>query len=878
MDLACINAKEIQKKGLMSDWDLSKEVNAASIKVDISGEEYLLLFKNETHNHPTEIEPYGGASTCIGGCVRDPMSGRATVYQAMRITGSKNPNTSYSDKHPLKLSQRQIGQLAAQGYSDYANQMGVDTDYVKEYYHNGFEAKRMELGALLASVKSSNVQKLEPQTNDVILVIGGKTGRDGLGAAIGSSKKQSQESLKKSGPEVQKGDPVTERKLMRLFNNPEFTKLIKRSNDFGAGGLGVAVGELADGLDIYLDKMILKTPLDPMEIALSESQERMAVVIAKEDMIKIIHLAKEENLDTAYVADVKDTNKLRMFYKDQLVLDLDRSFLDENGAKKSIQVIIDSKEISLERDPINDENQEALREIFSNSNESNELLQDSMVKLIPNHENNKEICSFMSCGYNPYISNTSPYHAGYIAVVDAISKIVSRGGSPTGMRLSFQEYFESLHQDPIKWGKASAALLGAFQVMKELDTPSIGGKDSMSGTFNELSVPPSILCFAVQTGNINHTLSKEFKKVNSSIALIKSTYTHETLMDLKAFEKNNLILHELMKEKRILACASITSSIDQTLKEMSLINNIKCDRLETNKINNNTQFYPGSYIVEVEDIETLKDLPYEILGKTVNKDKQKELDQSSDTYHPSNWGETVKQELNKTDFNKSLNEKANFIIPVFSGINQELTLNQTLNDLEIKNTIHVLNESNIKEAIQNFCQKLKQHNVLFLSDGFKQVNDVFNSGLQYSLFLNNECIQEAIQDLQARGGLVIGSGAGALGLIKSEYFGKDIQVSPNHAHKHISKLIDVQCTSNQNCVTQNNTEDRKMRLDAYDTHIQNVNEAFIFLKSKQKLDNQTLNLGLHNKTGQVIASLCRLENDTEFLKDINKYFTTGRTQ
>ena len=863
MDLACINAKEIKEKGFLDDWDQSQEVNAASIKIKIKDEDYLLSFKNETHNHPTEIEPYGGASTCIGGCIRDPMSGRAKVYQAMRITGAKNPISMYQKKHPLKLSQRQICQRAALGYSDYANQMGIQSDYLKEYYHDGYEAKRLELGALIASVRAKDVKKLEPKKNDIVIVLGGKTGKDGLGAALGSSKKLDNESLENLGPEVQKGNPINERKLYRLFQRAEFTEKIKRSNDFGAGGLSVAIGELADGIDIYLDKMPLKEAMKADDIALSESQERMAIVIDPKDKDIIYKLAQEENLEAQEVALITDQNRLRMFYEKELLLDISRDLLDTEGANRKTTAIINTQEIIEEKDDINFESQRALREMFSNTNINNEVLQEGMISLIPNKENDYDMVSIMTCGFNPYISNSSPFHAGYLSVIEASSKVIAMGGHPENIRLSFQEYFESLQNDPYKWGNASAALLGAFLAMKELDYPSIGGKDSMSGTFEDLSVPNSIICFAIQTSEKSYNPSREFKKEGNIIALIKNEYDHENLLNIEQFKKNNYLLHQAMKDKSIKACSTIEHSLFHSLKEMCLINQLDYELYLTPEIKENY----ANYLVEVEDESVLSDMDYEIIGKTIKaEDFHREPSLLDEVYTAH---KIERSSLNKRKVSPlaiSTNEKAKALIIVIEGTCLELVLERSLEQVGISYKTFVYKGKQDNDAL---VKMINESNLIFIPDGFKQVNDVFDQGIQYKLLLEQASIFLALNNLIKRKGLLIASGAGAIGLAQSKFFKEKISFESNPNRKHISQIIRIDSGNEASIFTDILNKGHEARLDAYYSHI---NSSQSIMRSLDKINGRFLNLGIQSHGGQVIASLIQIESDLVLLEKVKEYF------
>ena len=522
MDIATMNTRELKKKGLLDDLEESEEVNAASIEIDIEvdgrKEGWLLMFKNETHNHPTEIEPFGGASTCLGGAIRDPLSGRSYVYQAMRITGAKNPLEDFEDRLDGKLAQRKISQDAMKGYSSYGNEIGVPAGYVREIYDEGYVAKRMEVGALVAAAPKESVRRESPTNGDIVVLVGGRTGKDGLGGAVGSSKGHTEESLEEGGAEVQKGNPKLERKIMRLFRKSKVSKMIKSCNDFGAGGVSVAIGELADGIDIELEKVPVKYKgMNPTEIALSESQERMAVVIEEKDREDFLRECREEDVEATVVANITDTNRLRISYEDRMVVDIDRSFLDTNGIRKRAEVLVEEVEDlnffktnpkhiagkSVREDWLNNvkdlniASQKGLIEKFDHTVGKGTVLMplggknrisqaEGMVARIPVLQGYTKDVSMMSFGFDPSIGRWSSFHGGMYSVIESIAKIVALGGDYSKIRFSFQEYFERLGEDRSKWGKPFAALLGAFLVDKELDLPSIGGKDSMSGSFEDI--------------------------------------------------------------------------------------------------------------------------------------------------------------------------------------------------------------------------------------------------------------------------------------------------------------------------------------------------------------------------------------------------------
>ncbi|MDD2498550.1 MAG: phosphoribosylformylglycinamidine synthase, partial [Desulfitobacteriaceae bacterium] len=596
MDIATIGMKELKKKGLLKDLDESEEINACSIvvNVDVEGksEEWLVQFKNETHNHPTEIEPFGGAATCLGGAIRDPLSGRAYVYQAMRITGSGDPRAKVTDTLPGKLPQRKITTQAAAGYSSYGNQIGLATGQVVEVYDEGFLAKRMEIGAVIGAVPKKHVVRAKPVPGDVVILLGGRTGRDGIGGATGSSKEHTEESIFTCGAEVQKGNPPTERKIQRLFRNPQVTGMIKKCNDFGAGGVSVAIGELTDGLEINLDLVPKKYEgLDGTELAISESQERMAILVAKDDAQAFIEYARDENLEATVVADVTGTNRLKMFWRGKPVVNISRDFLNTNGVKQKINVVVSTPEESKNyfRSYSNEDetrvsdikttwlenlrdlnvcSQRGLGERFDSTIGAGTVLlpfggeyqatpTEGMAAKIPVLSGETNTATIMTYGYDPKLAKWSPFLGALYAVVQAVTKIVAMGGNYQTVRLTLQEYFEKLGRDPEKWGKPFSALLGAFYAQKRLGIPAIGGKDSMSGTFKDLNVPPTLVAFAVNVVDAKRILSPEFKKVNSKVVwlpLICDEYEVPDFHELKAkFDKIN----ELIESGVVLSASTV---------------------------------------------------------------------------------------------------------------------------------------------------------------------------------------------------------------------------------------------------------------------------------------------------------------------------------
>ncbi len=880
MNVATINAKEIRQKGLLEDLDESEEVNAASIHVDIDGEDTLLLFKNETHNHPTEIEPYGGASTCIGGGVRDPLSGRGYVYQAMRITGAKNPTLPYASTRPLKLSQRQICQKATDGYTDYLNQMGIEGGYVKEYYHDGFEAKRLELGALVASVPSDVVQKSIPTPGDRILLLGARTGRDGLGAAVGSSKTVKKDAMESVGAEVQKGNPMIERKIVRLFRNPQAIQLIKRCNDMGAGGVSVAVGELADSLKINLDAVPLKYEgLHGGEIALSESQERMVVVVDHSDVEEFKKYAELEDCDCVEIAEVTDNGFMEMIHKGKTVIKLSREFLSSNGTDKHAEVRIESKAVATNMDSINLASQRGLAEQFNQQGlRFTELTPaEGMSAPIPVSTGLSNTASIMTHGYNPFISETSPFHAGYIATIDAITKVVAMGGSVDKIRLSYQEYFESLGKDPVRWGKPLAALLGAFKVMKELNIPALGGKDSMSGSFDDIDVPPSLLCFAVQTTPVNKLNNRVLKDVTSKIVLVNSGYTHDALIDMDHYVRTMNTIKELNDAGKILAASSITRSIEHEIFEMS----VEDRRAVSYDITPQEGIMPGSLLVQVENPEILEGLDYTVIASVTAGDIDESLEEKisawekplKEVYRNTEWKKVaIKQEQHPKTMRKHI-QKCKMIIPVLSGVTGDIDLELNLKNLNIEHEFVVINHENYEVSIQEFAEKLSESNTLFLADGYKMINNVMNSGTYYQVFLTHPLVKDTINKLIRRQGVVLGSGAGFVGLVNTGYFQGNTKVTASKYHKFISKDLIARVANNRNVLFQGMSgQDVAVSLNGFYINVETDSKESCFLVSEETLGEEPMVLGLQSKDGHVVGTITQIENNEVLLSTLLNYF------
>ena len=645
MDLATIGARYLRSKGLLDDLEVSEENNACSVFVDVDvdgrTEKWLLQFKNETHNHPTEIEPFGGASTCLGGAIRDPLSGRSYVYQAMRVTGAGNIYQPVSETLPGKLPQRVISLKAAAGYSSYGNQIGLATTHVREVYHPDYVAKRLEVGAVVGAVKAENVRRESPVPGDVVLLLGGRTGRDGVGGATGSSKEHTDKSLEMCGSEVQKGNAPEERKLERLFRRPEVTRLIKKSNDFGAGGVSVAIGELTDGLDIYLDRVPTKySGLNATELAISESQERMAVVIEASAEEEFKRYCAEENIEVTHVADVTDSRRMRMYNKGKLVVDLSREFIDSAGAKHYAQAAIGAVE---ECDPFRREVKGGtLREkMLANLADDNVLSQKGLIEMFDSTigastvllpfggrtqrsetqvsvqklptDGYTDTASIMAFGYNPFLASWSPYHGAAYAVVDAAAKVVAAGARYDKMRYSYQEYFERMTKSPRTWGKPLGALLGALKMQVELGLPSIGGKDSMSGTFEQINVPPMLMAFGITTVDAGRVISTDFKKAGHSIYLVRHTPLENHMPDTGALKRNFDFVSSAIESGKIVSGYAVGfGGVAEALAKMSFGNGIGADV----KVDEATLFDNSYGSIVVESTEPLDFPAAELLGHT----------------------------------------------------------------------------------------------------------------------------------------------------------------------------------------------------------------------------------------------------------------------
>lgn len=847
MDLATIGARYLTKTGVLDNQEQSEENNACSIyvdlKVDGKPERWLLQFKNETHNHPTEIEPFGGASTCLGGAIRDPLSGRSYVYQAMRVTGAADIYAPVEAAMEGKLPQRTITLKAAAGYSSYGNQIGLATTHVREIYHPGYVAKRLEVGAVVGAVKASDVRRESPAPGDVILMFGGRTGRDGIGGATGSSKEHNTSSLEECGSEVQKGNAPEERKIERLFRRPEVTRLIKKSNDFGAGGVSVAIGELADGLDIYLDRVTTKySGLNVTELAISESQERMSVVVEAADREEFERYCAEENLEVRHVADVTDTGRMRMFYGDRVVADLSREFIDSAGARHYASAVVGAVEPC---DPfasrasegtvrekvlgiLADDNvtsQKGLIEMFDSSIGASTVImpfggrtqrtetQVSAQKLPV--DGNTETTSVMAYGFNPYISSWSPYHGAAYAVLEATAKVVAAGADYRRMRFSYQEYFEKMTSEKA-WGKPLAALLGTLKMQLELGLPSIGGKDSMSGTFADIHVPPTLIAFGITTADASGLISPEFKQAGDSIYLIKISKDRAGMPDTESVKRiYPQVTSEIEKGNIVAAYAIGFGGVAEALAKMSFGNEIGAE--VTASDDELFGFGDGSILVECKDaceIEgaerigvTIPEKELRINGETVtieeawsaNRNKFTKVypDCSGKTGSVVNAPET--EEYPKYDGEKVENPMV--CLPVFPGTNCDYDMARAFRREGARTHTVVfrnLTPEAVEESVEALADAIDNSHILALSGGFSSGDEPDGSGKFIANVLLNEKVRSAIERLQERGGLILGICNGFQALVKSGLlpFGRLGDLHPdsptlfrNDINRHISQMV-----------------------------------------------------------------------------------------
>jgi phosphoribosylformylglycinamidine synthase len=870
MKIATMSMKELRKKNMLNDLEISGEINACSIIRDVfidgKKEEWLVMFKNETHNHPTEIEPFGGAATCLGGAIRDPLSGRSYVYQAMRVTGSGDPRKKIEDTLPGKLPQRKITTEAAHGYSSYGNQIGVPTGQVVEIYHEGYVAKRMEVGAVIAAVPKENVVRQEPVPGDLILLIGGKTGRDGIGGATGSSKEHTEKSIFTAGAEVQKGNPPEERKLQRLLRNPAATRLIKKSNDFGAGGVSVAIGELAEGLVINLDQVPKKYEgLDGTELALSESQERMAVVVSAKDADRFKELADEENLEASEIARVTADNRLKMYWRGKKIIDISRNFINSNGVRQKNDVFVsapstaenyfkktkglETKSIDLKKawlenlQDLNVGSQKGLVERFDSTVGAGTVFLpfggkyqrtpiEAMVAKIPLPSKREDTITgtVMSFGFNPEISTWSPFHGAVYAVVEAAAKIVATGGEYSSIRTTLQEYFEKLGKDKKKWGKPFSALIGAYYALSELGIPAIGGKDSMSGSFENLNVPPTLITFAVDTIDVNHAISPEFKQAGSPVFYMKLNRDEQEMPDFTGLKKNFSIITENIKAGKIISAASVKAGgLAEVISKMSFGNRLGF--IFTKKLTSAELFSPdyGSMILEVDcDIESVfKNPDFILLGYTREEPVIKIEDviiqveeaftcwrQPLESIFPTETaaGQAAVSESPHTERSGKRPvykfARPRVVIPVFPGTNCEYETGKAFEKAGAEVDTHVfrnLTTAHIDDSLKKLREKIDNAQIIAIPGGFSAGDEPDGSGKFIAAVFRNPTISEAVMKLlNDRDGLMLGICNGFQALIKLGLvpYGdiRDMQegcptLTFNRIGRHVSCMVRTRVTS-----------------------------------------------------------------------------------
>ena len=850
MDMATINARYLRKTGKHTDVERSEEINACSVfvDVDVDGkiEKWLMQFKNETHNHPTEIEPFGGASTCIGGAIRDPLSGRSYVYQAMRIAGCGNILEDISDTMPSKLPQRVLARTATRGNSSYGNQIGLPTTYAREIYHPGYVAKHLELGAVVGAVRASDVRRETLTPGDVIILLGGDTGRDGIGGATGSSKEHNDSSLTTCAAEVQKGNAPEERKIQRLFRNPEVTRMIKKCNDFGAGGVCVAIGELADGLVINLDEVKLKyAGLNPTEIAISESQERMAVGVDRSDAERFIGMARRENLKAYAVAEVTDSGRLVMMYRGNKVVDLSRAFINTSGVRQSVSAEIsdrggngyyDHKEVTKENiltmlSDLNVACQKGMSEMFDASIGSTTVLMpwagkeqltpvQASVQKFPVQNGKTDSCSILACGFDPYTMEDSPYKGAMASVLSSISKTVAYGGKLENIHFSFQEYFKRLHRDPKRWGSVVEALLGAMKVSSYFEKGAIGGKDSMSGSFNDIDVPDTLVSFACSAADAKNIISPEMKSAGHRIGLYMPKLDDAGLFDLSSFKRMYASLEAEIGKKNIVSAYVLEAGgVAEALIKMCFGSRlgfeISCE--------NALDVLPGAVVVEYTDdidhdefitLGSVTEKDFVINGIRIDHDEALSAWMSTVAAVYPVYGESEEKSVRTVNCSERVRERSlnpvdevNVCIPAFPGTNCEYDIKRAFEDEGAKGNIVVFanhDEALINESIDNLVSELSRSQILALPGGFSSGDEPDGSAKFIINVLKNEKVHEAVMDLLARDGLILGICNGFQALIKSgllpygeirDASGDDPTLFHNSIHRHISTMAHTRVSS-----------------------------------------------------------------------------------
>ena len=854
MDLATVAVKYLKKHGKLEKLDESEEINACTVKIEIEKdgqkEPWLLLFKNETHNHPTEIEPFGGAATCIGGAIRDPLSGRSYVYGAMRVTGAADPLKPVNETMKGKLPQRKIVTTAAAGYSSYGNQIGLATGIVDEIYHPGYAAKRMEIGAVIAAAPEKNVRRERPAPGDIVILLGGSTGRDGCGGATGSSKSHTLESLETCGAEVQKGNAPEERKLQRLFRNAEASRMIKRCNDFGAGGVSVAIGELADGLEIDLNAVPKKYDgLDGTELAISESQERMAVVIAPEDKERFLALAETENLQACQVAVVQENPRLQMHWNGKMIVDLSREFLNSNGASKHIDITPENcrdytrkvegsftdNYMEMAQD-LNTCSKRGLSERFDSTIGAGTVLMpfggknqqtpiQAMAQKISVEQGHTDDCSLMSFGYNPFITEKSPYHGAYLAVLESVCKLIATGAKFEDVYLTFQEYFERPGKDGKRWGKPLSALLGAFMAQKELGIGSIGGKDSMSGSFEDLDVPPTLVSFAVTCAKTQDIVSPEFKKAGNKLVLVRPEMDENGLPVTESLVKVFDKVHGLLNSGKAVSCYTPgMGGIAEAVLKMAIGNGLGFRYEDGLSMNDIFGYNYASFLLEMADAEgetvvglITEDTAIEYAGEKICLCKlQKAYENKLESVYSCNIPTDGKKIEN---YAYTVGEwakpairvaKPRVLIPVFPGTNCEYDSAKAAMDAGCDAKIVVLNNltsDGISRSIDTFAAAMKESQIVFLPGGFSGGDEPDGSAKFITAFFRNAAIKEQVEALlEKRDGLMLGICNGFQALIKLGLvpFGKIVDTDEtcptltfNTIGRHQSRIVHTRVASNK---------------------------------------------------------------------------------
>ena len=854
MDLATIAVKHLKAAGKLPKLDESEEINACTVKMDVTvdgvTEPWLLLFKNETHNHPTEIEPFGGAATCIGGAIRDPLSGRSYVYGAMRVTGAADPLTPVSETIPGKLPQRKIVTTAAAGYSSYGNQIGLATGIVDEIYHPGYAAKRMEIGAVIAAAPAENVRRERPDPGDVVILLGGNTGRDGIGGATGSSKAHTQQSVETCGSEVQKGNAPEERKLQRLFRNGEASRLIKRCNDFGAGGVSVAIGELADGLEIDLNAVPKKYDgLDGTELAISESQERMAVVVEAKDAARFLKLAATENLNAVPVAVVTESPRLVMNWNGRKICDISREFLNSNGAAKHMDAAAEKAQsygkivtgsfaenfLAVASD-LNTCSKRGLSERFDSTIGAGTVLMpfggkyqltpiQAMVQKISVEKKHTDDCSFMAFGYNPFITSASPYHGAYLAVVESVCKLIASGASFEDTYLTFQEYFERLGKDPKRWGKPLAALLGAFRAQMELGIGAIGGKDSMSGSFEKLDVPPTLVSFAVTTGKTGEVVSPEFKAAGHKVCLLTPAYDENGLPETASLLETFDTVTELLRSgKAVAAYTPGMGGIAEAVMKMGFGNGLGFAFDDALTLDELFGYAYGSFVLEMADGTvgkvlgvTTADGSFSYHGEALSQtqvlgayEDKLESVYACNIPTPAQSMETFSYEATQRKAPAVKVAKPKVLIPAFPGTNCEYDSAKAVRDAGAEPEIIVINNlsaDGIARSVERFAEELKTAQMVFIPGGFSGGDEPDGSGKFITAFFRNAAVKEGVTALlEQRDGLMCGICNGFQALIKLGLvpYGKIIDTDEtcptltfNNISRHQSRIVRTRVASNK---------------------------------------------------------------------------------